>query len=234
VSKLNEIIRGQRSGAQQAATNADRQQAQQEQHEKIEHNRQVAQEGNGNNGKSPKSKISAIATLLVRLIVKHGNEIIFRNVEADDGNAIDLNVAQYIDYDLATDNLSLGSPQYEQIRQEAVEHSEDPDFNSLQYFTLHPDIEISQLAIRLSTERVILSESMKMKYDEDTLRETTSHLLLDFRKEYVRKDIDKLRQELAQPGNAPDYVTSLLKELSEKQTLFAAISKKLGSSIIVR
>jgi hypothetical protein len=58
--------------------------------------------------------------------------------------------------------------------------------------------------------------------------------LLDFRKEYVRKDIDKLRRELAQQGNSPEYVTSLLKELSEKQTLYAAISKKLGSSIVVR
>lgn len=234
VSKLNEIIRRQRSGTQQNTTNADRQQAQQEQHEKIENNRQRAQEGSGNNGKGQKSRTSTIATMLAQLIVKHGNEIIFRNVETEDGNTIDLTVAQYIDYDLASDNLSLGSPQYEQIRQEAVEHSEDPDFNSLQYFTLHPDIEISQLSIKLSTERVILSKSMKMKYNEDSLRENTSHLLLDFRKEYVRKDIDRLRRELAQQGNAPEYVTSLLKELSEKQALYAAISKKLGSSIVVR
>ena len=70
---------------------------------------------------SAQEKISEVERLLVQNIVRHGHEIIFPGLEAEDGSTIDLNVAQYIGYDLGQDGLQFSNELYNQILQEAVE-----------------------------------------------------------------------------------------------------------------
>ena len=64
----------------------------------------------------------SIELLLLREIVRHGEEVIFDNVEADDGSALSVTVAQYIDADLSADGLQFSQPLYQQMLQEAVAH----------------------------------------------------------------------------------------------------------------
>ena len=113
---------------------------------------------------TPMQQASKVETMLVQAIVRDGEKIIIRNVLNDEtGEKINLNVAQYIAYDLGLDNLSFKNPLSVQILTEAIEHSGDENFKAEEYFTHHPDILISTLAVKLSVDRFQLSESMKMK-----------------------------------------------------------------------
>jgi len=67
--------------------------------------------------------VSPLETLLVSEVVRHGEEIIYDNIETDDGQTINLTVAQYIDYDMGQDQLQFSHPLYRQILDEAVSHS---------------------------------------------------------------------------------------------------------------
>ena len=85
---------------------------------------------------------STVERLIIQNIIRHGDEIIFSDLEAEDGTTVSLNVAQYVDYDLSQDNLSFSTPLYNKILREAVEHSADKDFKADRYFMQHPDPEI--------------------------------------------------------------------------------------------
>ncbi len=80
-----------------------------------------------------------------------------RDVEDAEGNLISLNVAQYISYDLSLDDLSFANPLYNRILAEAVEHSVDEGFKAEEYFTRHPDIEVSTVAVAMSVEGCYIS-----------------------------------------------------------------------------
>ena len=58
---------------------------------------------------SPLTSGNEVERLLVQNIVRHGHEIIFPGLEAEDGSTIDLNVAQYIGYDLGQDGLQFSN-----------------------------------------------------------------------------------------------------------------------------
>ena len=42
--------------------------------------------------------------MLVELVVRNGDTIIYNNVETEDGTTVNLNVAQYIAYNLGVDS----------------------------------------------------------------------------------------------------------------------------------
>ena len=81
---------------------------------------------------------SKVEYMLTQMVVRHGNEVLYKDVETEDGGKINLSVSQYISYDLGADGLKFHNELYNRILQEAVEHNDDEGFNSEAYFTHHP------------------------------------------------------------------------------------------------
>ena len=108
---------------------------QQREIEKQENNQQVLSPA------TPIQQASKVETMLIQTIVRDGEKLIIRDVlNEETGEKINLNVAQYIAYDLGLDNLSFKNPLSVQILNEALEHSEDEKFlKQNEYFTHHPD-----------------------------------------------------------------------------------------------
>lgn len=182
---------------------------------------------------TPKQQAKEVEYMLIQSVVRNGEKIIFDNVETDDGGTTTLNVAQYISYDLSTDNLTFSVPIYNKILEEAVEHSSDPDFKAEDFFMKHPDIEISKIATEMSTDRFQLRKGAKLRTGEEVLREQIIHLVLDFRMDFVKEKLKKLQIEIAKCNGDNERLTSLIKEYQEAQTIRNAIAKELGSEIIV-
>ena len=68
---------------------------------------------------------SKVEKMLIETVIRHGGEVILPDVEDEtSGQHFDLNVAQYIAYDLAQDQLVFSDPLYNRILAEAVEQSE--------------------------------------------------------------------------------------------------------------
>ena len=137
-----------------------------------------------------------VERLLIQNIIRHGDEIIYEGIETDDGQFINLNVAQYIDYDLGADGLEFSNPLFNRILQEAVEHSADPDFKSDLYFMQHPDPAVSQLAANLGIDRHQLSRSFQVNANGNSLRQRVEHLILDFRMDIVSQHLKELQLKM--------------------------------------
>ena len=175
---------------------------------------------------------SEVERLLMQNIIRHGEEIIFDGLETDDGGTVSLNVAQYVDYDLSSDNLSFSNDLYNTVLREAVEHSADPDFKASDYFLRHPDPAISQLAATLGIDSHQLSKSFMMKNSEITLRQRVQHLILDFRLDIVSKQLSAIQQQMKEAGADMEKLRPLMDNYKQMLQLRNALAQQRGSDVI--
>ncbi len=180
---------------------------------------------------TPKDK--EVEKMLIQSIIRHGEEIIFENEETEDGELINLNVAQYIDYDLASDGLSFSNDLYNRILQEAVEHSNEEGFKAERYFMQHPDPQISMLAATLGIDRHQLSKSFEIKENSKGLRQRVVHLIMDFRMDIVKQHLKDLQKQLKESNGDMERIKELMKQYKDTQDLRDMLAKKLGSDVIV-
>lgn len=178
--------------------------------------------------KQPKKE--DVQTMLIQCVVRHGEKIIFEDAELDDGTTANVTVAQYVDSQLAQDNLQFTNPVYNQILAEVVAHSGEENFVAEKYFKVHPDYEVSKTAIDLTIDDVQLSKSYEMKYEQDTLREHVVHLVGDFFWETTASRISFLRTEIAHNASNPEKYGSCLKEYQQLITFRKKLAKVLGRS----
>jgi len=169
----------------------------------------------------------------MREIVRHGEEVIYDNVETDDGQIISFTVAQYVDFDLGQDGILFSHPLYNQILAEAVEHSGQEGWHAESYFTNHPDIEVSQLAARLAIDRHQLGGRFVMQPREGSLRQRVVHLVMDLRMDIVEQRLKEIQTAMRQASTDMNHVMKLMQEYKDTQELRNMLAKKLGSDVVV-
>jgi DNA primase len=177
---------------------------------------------------------SKVEALITRAVVKWGEVTIFENVQDDAGNTFNFNVAQYVHYNLTADDLKLQNPIYNRILEEANEHSNDEGFKAEQYFIHHPDIEVSQIATALATDRFVLSESQQVKVTSESIRRDVMHLLLDFRLDIVEGRLKDLKLQITAARNDRDRLMELMAQFKDYQIIRNQLAKQLGNDIIIR
>lgn len=192
-------------------------------------------------------QVSGVEQMLIGAVIRHGEEVIYDNVESEDGSVVSLNVAQYIDYNLGVDGLSFSNSLYARILSEAVAHSGDKGFVAEQYFIHHDDIEISKIAASLSIDELqfIAKESTddepksekELQIEEEDrithLRNQVEHLLNDFRMDYLDKRLRQLQTDITTSVNNADRMRELMKEYQEVHKLRGQLAKVLGKNIVV-
>ena len=174
----------------------------------------------------------SVEYMLMQLVVRHGQEVLYKGIETADGDKIDLSVSQYISYDLGADNLRFKNDLYNKMLAEAVEHNEDEGFNAETYFINHPDIDISRTATEMAIDHFQLSKSLQVKHDEDTLRNQVEHLILDFRMDYVEQHLKELQREINLAMGDTAKMMKLMAEYKDMQVIRNEIAKELGSYIV--
>ena len=174
-----------------------------------------------------------VEDMLIQAVVKDGEKVIFRDVKDENsGQTYNLTVAQYIAYDLGSDNLGFSNELYTKILQEAVEHCGEEGFKAEEYFTQHAEINIASVAVRLSVDRFQLAESLHVKETEQTLRDRVIHLVADFRLEYVSSHLKELNERLLQVKDSQE-MQEIMSEIMRTQNLRNELAKKTGSNILV-
>ena len=174
-----------------------------------------------------------VERLLIQNIIRHGDEVIYEGVETDDGQLINLNVAQYVDYDLGADGLEFSNPLFNRILQEAVEHSGDAGFKADLYFMQHPDPQVSQLAASLGIDRHQLSRSFQVNANSNLLRQRIEHLILDFRMDIVSQHLKELQRKMKEMGSDMTQLKEIMDEYKQTQELRNALARQRGSDVIV-
>lgn len=182
---------------------------------------------------TPMQQAGKVEQLLIQLVIRHGEKVIFDHVEDNEGKLIDLTLAQYIHYTLSADGLYFHTPAYNKILDEAVARSGQDGFEAEPYFVHHHDIAISQLAVDMSTDKFKLSESQQPVETEETLRQRVVHLILDFRMDYVEQKLKDLQREIALAAADHDRMMKLLEEFKDMQMIRNALARQLGNNIIM-
>ena len=192
-------------------------------------------------------QVSGVEELLIGAVIRHGEEIIYDNVESEDGSVISLNVAQYVDYNLGVDGLGFSNPLFARILSEAVAHSSDKGFVAEQYFIHNDDIEISRTATRLSIDELQFlakdnggeepkSEKERQVEEEERiarLRGQVEHLLNDFRMDYLDKRLRRLQTDITAAVNDAGRMRELMEEYKNVHKLRGQLAKVLGKNIVV-
>ena len=200
------------------------------------------------NSPSPLQQASKVEQMLVELVVRNGDTIIYNNVETEDGTTVNLNVAQYIAYNLGVDGLKFANPLNSRILDEAVNHAGDENFCAEQFFLHHSDIEISRIATDLCMDKYqLLDEQKTARADEEknadelrveeenrieALRQQTEHLLNDFRMDYLEQRLRDLKRDISLAVNEPERLQQLMEEYKTAHELRSKLARLLGSNII--
>ena len=176
---------------------------------------------------TPQEQTAEVERMLIQQIIRHGDEVIMEGLETQDGDIINMNVAQYIDYEFAEDQLSFGNDLYNRILHEAVEHSAEEGFKAETYFTQHPDIEVSQFATRLAVDDYQLGRGFEMKHTEQGLRQRIEHLMLDFRYIIVSERLKEINREL-KTNPKRERMKELVDEFIDTNKLYQELGRQLG------
>ena len=160
-------------------------------------------------GTTPLDKLLEVETLLVQVIIHHGDKtIVVQDVE---GNDVELPVAQYISLDLAGDNFRFHNELYNQILQEAVEHVEEEGFVAENYFANHPNPEISRIAGLPTSDQEVSTVSLQLKMSQEKLRQLVFKDLLSFRTHYIAQRIIEVQQEFARNPTNRELLEEFMK-----------------------
>lgn len=176
--------------------------------------------------------VAKVEKLIIQMVVRHGEEMAFHDIEAEDGTKYDLTVAEYIYYDLAEDGLRLGNELYSFMLEEAVSFIQQGKTGLLDYYMKHSNVEVSQLATMLFEDSYQLSESMKLQLGEERLRSQVLHLLLDYRDRLIKARMDEVRKSMKAAESDEDR-KKLMDETMRLVAMRAEIAKRLGKSVFV-
>ncbi|MBM6992204.1 MAG: DNA primase [Prevotella sp.] len=194
---------------------------------------------------SPQAQASKVERMLVQMVIRHGEHVIYENVEDEDGNLHNLSIAQFVKYSLDADQLQFGNEVYNNILAEAVDRCSYPDFKSEPYFLHHDDIRVSRIAAEMATddygltgkkEDQPLNEADRRQREEnftEGLRNQTQHLLLDFRMDYVEQHLKDLMDQIKAAASDMERLKQLMEEYRDMQDIRNKLAKQLGNNIIV-
>ena len=197
---------------------------------------------------TPLEQASKVERMLVEMIIRYGDTIIYNNVETEDGGVMNLNIAQYIDYNLSVDGLKLANPLFAKILEEAVVHSQDEGFNAEQFFIHHENMDVSRIATDLCVDKYRMLDEQKtvanaepknkdeLKAEKENrienLRQQTEHLLNDFRMDYLEQRLRQLQAQISQASGDHERLMQLMEEYKTAHELRSKLARLLGNNII--
>ncbi len=159
-----------------------------------------------------------------------------------------MQVAEYVQYDLERDEMELVTPVFRTILQESLEHLADEKFNPQQYFLRHTDPEVSGIAADLLFDRYELSKIHLRQYGENVTVEetplaevqnlinTVPRVVTELKNEHVLQNLKKLKTQLAlaQEQGDNDKIVQLMQEISRLGEIRRFLAKHLGERIVMK
>lgn len=186
-----------------------------------------------------KSVFYDIEKLIAQMIVKYGGKVVCAVEDEETGSVSDVTVAEYIKSDLDVDSLEFHTPLHRMILDEALKHVGDEGFDSQRFFLSHPDVEVSRFATDALSERYPLSK-YHSKYqhiptDEERLDRLIPQLMMDFKNDVVKDEMDRLMKQLQDPEIASDSEKcgDIMKRYLQLKEIQKALGKELGDRVLV-
>lgn len=187
--------------------------------------------GNSYTGKATSNRWEAIEKMLIEMVVKHGEEVLYPNTQSEDGGTYDYTVAEYIYANLQADGIEVKNPLYSKILTEAVEHSHQEGFYAAPYFSQHPELEISETATDMLVERYTLSKNLEMSPSLEWKQQQVEKLMLGIRRELIDERLRDILKQISQCMDDHEQAARLMEEFRELKRASSECARKLGNNL---
>ena len=173
--------------------------------------------------------------LMMTLITRYGEQLI-DGTDAD-GKPTQTTLAEYVQGDLAFDDISLRSPLYAKMLTLVCQHVHDEGFTATKFLLNNQDEDISREAADLVSDRYQLSKGNQMEKSEEELKVAyLNRLILDYKNAIVEEELKQCNADLTRPEVKSDITKTIdtirrIKELGEMQRQLA---KMLGDRVVVK
>lgn len=175
---------------------------------------------------------------IARYVVRYGERIIFDYEDEETGQAVQMRLAEYVQFDLSRDEIEIENPLYRQLVEEAAAHCKEEEFSASRYFLSHPDLKISMLAANLESDKYHLSNYhsrfQTIEQESDRLDYNVPQVLYALKEAHIQqeiKDMQKLLKE-AQAEGSMERIMELMRQLSLLNDIRRRLCKQLGERIV--
>lgn len=175
---------------------------------------------------------------IIKHILRYGNDAIFVSDTLQQGKPA-VTVLAYIAQELEQDEIQLENPIYQRILLEAIEKSEQSNFEPQRYFINHRDPEISRVAANMISEPYELSKIhhrfQEVVEEKNRLDELIPHILLDLKYALVDAELQALHGELKKATGTKDETKlhELFVQIQDLLEIKKDIARYLGERIVV-
>ena len=177
----------------------------------------------------------ALERLILTLVTRYGEQ----PIESTDseGENTQMALAEYVQGDLAYDDIRLRSPLYAKMLDLTCKHVHDEGFIASKFLLNNQDEDISREAADLISERYQLSSGNQMEQTEEEMKVTyLSRLLLDYKNAIVEEELKQCNADLTRPEVKNDLARMMdimrrIKSLGEVQR---ELAKMLGDRVVVK
>ena len=194
---------------------------------------------------------------LIRYVVRYGERILFE-LNEDDMTQSFIKVAEYIRTELTNDEIDIQVPVYKRILNEAAALCNDETFVASHYFLTHTDLEISEIAANMISNKYHLSkyfenkeealkqttlteeqqkaenEALKLEKERKQLEQWIVQDIFELKNAYVKKEIDAINKQIKEFQSDEEKVMKLLQKRIELDTIKNLLSKELGDRVVIR
>ena len=177
----------------------------------------------------------ALERLILTLVTRYGEQPIESTDSEGENNQMTL--AEYVQGDLAYDDIQLRSPLYAKMLDLTCKHVHDEGFIASKFLLNNQDEDISREAADLISERYQLSSGNQMEQTEEEMKVTyLSRLLLDYKNAIVEEELKQCNADLTRPEVKNDLARMMdimrrIKSLGEVQR---ELAKMLGDRVVVK
>ena len=191
-------------------------------------------------GQPKRSPYEVYELMLLKYIVRYGEQILFDYVDEETNEHIVMRVAEYIRYDLERDDLTFYTPIIKSMLDEAADKCKTEGFIASRYFLAHPDPNVSRLAANLISEKYQLSKYhskyRELEQEQDKLDQLVTREIYAMKDAYILRQIKETQlgiKEAHAQGNE-DKVFELMKQLTRLNEIKNVLSKELGERIVLK
>ncbi len=146
----------------------------------------------------------------------------------------EINIAEYVYYDLAHDGINFRSPLYSKMFAAIIPHIQEEGFSASRILLNNPDEDISREAADLISERYQLSSGNKMTQTEHELSSTyITRYMLDYKYAIIEEELKRCTSELTRPEikNDATKFKEVMQEYMQLSNIQRELAKHLGERV---
>lgn len=169
--------------------------------------------------------IKGMETLIMRTMVRYGEKTILTADEED--NVTETPIIIFLKQQLEMDNMEFITPLYKNMIDEVIDKVGEDGFSCSKYYLTSPDINVCNAAAEMLNDKYHVDDYLgHTEPEENTLETTVPRLILDYKYFVVKKELQTLKRQLADPQVVAD--TNKLTEVMKRYKLLTDVQKQLA------